>query len=75
MPLDRIIDPFHRQLAQQINDDIGTLTEGLIGNAASDYIDYRVRVATITTLRSVLDICHEIEVRMQGGGQREEGEE
>ena len=69
---DVILDPFHRALASVINEEIANRSEALVNGSASRVTEdvvsvaekYAATVSYIKALKTVLEMCHQLEVEM-----------
>lgn len=76
--VDVIRDPFHRALAEllkeEIDEKIDRLARGEAARITEDTTSvgekYAARVSWIAALRSVLDLCHQIETNQETMGPR-----
>lgn len=75
---DQILDPFHLALASLIIEEIDDAKERLAAGEAAKISEdtasvaekYAAQVAHIRALRSVLDLCHQVEVNQNTLGPR-----
>ena len=75
---DQILDPFHRALSELINEEIEAAKDKLASGQAARITEdtasvaekYAAQVAHIRALRSVLDLCHQVEVNQNSLGPR-----
>lgn len=73
-----IRDPFHRALASLLEEEIEAAKERLASGQAARITEdtasvgekYAAQVAHIRALRSVLDLCHQVEINQETMGPR-----
>jgi hypothetical protein len=69
MPGPVVIDPFHRNLRNDLLEELQARRDNLCDNMAGNIEDYRYRCGTIVAIQLVLEKCQEIETRMYGDSQ------